>query len=120
MPKDDPMREEQDAQLPTYKELLGQVAVLTKMLRAYQEGKGEFDKTGILTTTVLSQVPEAAREIVRQNKQMAYALERARQSLYSLIAAEALPSEGWDSGVMQLVRDIENAIRTHNESKYYF
>ena len=104
------MIEENELQPPSYKRLLARVAVLTRMLNAHLDGQGKFDRSGVLTRAVLDNVPEEAEELVRQNQMMEWTLERVKQGFYSLIHAEALPSEGWDAAVKELVDSIDNTL----------
>ncbi|MFC1601133.1 hypothetical protein ACFL34_02150 [Candidatus Sumerlaeota bacterium] len=105
------MTEENEHQPPSYKQLLARVAVLTRMLNAHLQGQGKFDPSGMLTRAVLDNVPEEAEELVRQNQMMEWTLERVKQGFYNLIHAEALPSEGWDAAVKELVDSIDNTLQ---------
>ena len=99
----------------TYKQLLAQVAVLSKMLNAHAEGKGRFDQTGVLTQAILKDVPKVAEELIRKNQRMEYTLTRVKQGFYNLINAEALPSEGWDYAVRELIDTIEKTLEMIDE-----
>ena len=63
----------------------------------------------------LDGVPEAAYQIIRKNEMMQWTLERVRQGYYSLIHAQALPSEGWDMAAKELADSIENALKIQKE-----
>ena len=112
--------ENKEVKPPSYKELLAQVAVLAKFLNAHVEGKGKFDASGMLTRSVLDNVPEAANELVRKNQKMDYTLKRVKTSIHSLIAAQVLPSEGWDGAVKVLIDSIDEATQINSEIQQIF
>ena len=105
---------------PSYKELLAQVAVLTKFLNAHCEGKGKFDPSGIMTRRILDNVPHAAEELLRMNTRMDYTLNRVKMSIHSLILAQVLPSEGWDGAVKVLIDSIDEATAINSEIQNLF
>ena len=114
---DDTMNDKEEIKGPTYRQLMAQVGVLSKMLRAYQTGEGKFDRSGRLTEAVLAKVPREADEIVRKNQRMEWTLTRVRQSFYSLIHAEALPSEGWDYAAKEMIDSIEKALAMNEKEE---
>ena len=107
--------EEPEEKPATYKELVSRVAVLSKMLRAHAAGQGKFDPTGVLTKSVLENLPAESERILRKCHMMEWTLQRVRQGFYSLIHAEALPSEGWDYAAKELIDSIEDALEIREE-----
>ena len=93
------------------------MALLTKMLRAYAAGKGKFDPTGVLTKSVLDNLPAESEALLRKCHMMEWTLQRVRQGFYSMIHAEALPSEGWDYAAKELIDTIEETLELRDDEE---